>query len=231
MPDETIDYQQSPPSPAPRHSPSSQSPSRSLAKRGPSQISENESKRPRLSDAATDGQRENVDDEKRGAVGDGSGTSHDSLDKSGSSSRNVATDEGHVSATTANAEASNNSNVDDAAATATSPVNPITENSANGITDESRQTAKAEQQRRRSNGQVEERKRSRRLFGALIGTLSQSSTKTTAAQRKRADVEQKQQAKLKMQAEELDQERLKRLEAVMRVRRREQRKFDEQSVC
>lgn len=77
---------------------------------------------------------------------------------------------------------------------------------------------------------MEERKRSRRLFGALIGTLSQSSSKTTVAQRRRADIEQKQQTKLKMQAEELDQKRLKRLEVVMGVRRREQKKFDEQVV-
>ena len=44
---------------------------------------------------------------------------------------------------------------------------------------------------------MEERKRSRRLFGALIGTLSQGSTKTSVAQRRRADIEQKQQTKLK----------------------------------
>ena len=83
---------------------------------------------------------------------------------------------------------------------------------------------------RRRNGQMEERKRSKRLFGALIGTLSQSSSKNSLAQRRRAEIEQKQQVKLKVQAEELDQERLKRLEVVMRVRRKEQRKFDEQSV-
>ena len=77
---------------------------------------------------------------------------------------------------------------------------------------------------------MEERKRSRRLFGALIGTLSQGSTKTSVAQRRRADIEQKQQTKLKMQAEELDQKRLKRLEIVMGVRRREQKKFDERTV-
>lgn len=81
---------------------------------------------------------------------------------------------------------------------------------------------------RRKSGQAEERKRGQRLFGALLGTLSQSST--TAAQKRRIDIEKKQQAKLKLQAEEFDQKQKERLEELMKVRRREQRKFDEQSV-
>lgn len=75
---------------------------------------------------------------------------------------------------------------------------------------------------------MEERKRGQRLFGALLGTLSQSSSST--AQKRRTDIEKKQQAKLKLQAEEQDEKKKQKLEALLVVRRREQRKFDEQSV-
>lgn len=75
---------------------------------------------------------------------------------------------------------------------------------------------------------MEERKRGQRLFGALLGTLSQSSSST--AQKRRTDIEKKQQAKLKLQAEEQDKKKKQKLEALLVVRRREQRKFDKQSV-
>ncbi|KAL8752144.1 MAG: hypothetical protein Q9184_005831 [Pyrenodesmia sp. 2 TL-2023] len=81
---------------------------------------------------------------------------------------------------------------------------------------------------RRRNGQMEERKRGQRLFGALLGTLSQSSSST--AQKRRTDIERKQQAKLRSQAEELDEEKKQRLEVLMVVRRKEQKKFDKQSM-
>lgn len=81
---------------------------------------------------------------------------------------------------------------------------------------------------RRKSGQAEERKRGQRLFGALIGTLSQSSSST--AQKRRVDIEKKQQAKLKLQAEEYDEKKRKRFEELMVIRRREQKKFDKQSV-
>lgn len=82
---------------------------------------------------------------------------------------------------------------------------------------------------RRRNGQLEERKRGQRLFGALIDTLSQSSSST--AQKRRTDIEKKQQAKLKLQAEEYDEKKKQRLDALMAIRRIEQKKFDNQSVC
>lgn len=75
---------------------------------------------------------------------------------------------------------------------------------------------------------MEERKRGQRLFGALLGTLSQSSSST--AQKRRTDIEKKQQAKLKLQAEEQDEKKKQKLEALLVVRRREQRKFDKQSM-
>ncbi|OCK75698.1 hypothetical protein K432DRAFT_361627 [Lepidopterella palustris CBS 459.81] len=73
-----------------------------------------------------------------------------------------------------------------------------------------------------------ERKRGKRLFGAMLGALSQGSS--TTAQKRRADIEKKQQAKLKLQAEELDQKKRQRLDEIMASRRKEQKKFDEESM-
>ena len=81
---------------------------------------------------------------------------------------------------------------------------------------------------RRKSGQLEERKRGQRLFGALLGTLSQSSSST--AQKRRTDIEKKQQTKLKLQTEEENEKKKAKLDALMEVRRREQKKYDRQSV-
>lgn len=81
---------------------------------------------------------------------------------------------------------------------------------------------------RRKSGQLEERKRGQRLFGALLGTLSQSSSST--ANKRRTDIEKKQQAKLKLQAEEHEEQKKQRLKSLMAVRRKEQKKYDKQSV-
>ena len=81
---------------------------------------------------------------------------------------------------------------------------------------------------RRMSGQLEERKRGQRLFGALLGTLSQSSSST--AQKRRVDIEQKQQAKLKLQAEEYNEKKKQKLDALIEIRRQEQKKYDKQSV-
>lgn len=81
---------------------------------------------------------------------------------------------------------------------------------------------------RRKSGQVEERKRGQRLFGALLGTLSQSSSST--AQKRRTDIEKKQQAKLRQQAEEQDEKKKQKREALLEIRRKEQVKYDKQSV-
>lgn len=81
---------------------------------------------------------------------------------------------------------------------------------------------------RKKSGQLEERKRGQRLFGALLGTLSQSSSST--ANKRRTDIEKKQQAKLKLQAEEHEEQKKQRLESLMAVRRKEQKKYDKQSV-
>lgn len=82
---------------------------------------------------------------------------------------------------------------------------------------------------RRKSGHLEERKRGQRLFGALLGTLSQSSSST--AQKRRTDIDRKQQAKLRIQADEVDEKKKQRLDAILDFRRQEQKKYDKQSVC
>ncbi|KAL9636867.1 MAG: hypothetical protein Q9204_002093 [Flavoplaca sp. TL-2023a] len=81
---------------------------------------------------------------------------------------------------------------------------------------------------RRKSGQLEERKRGQRLFGALLGTLSQSSSST--ANKRRTDIEKKQQAKLRLQAEEHEEQKKQRLQSLMAIRRKEQQKYDKQSM-
>ncbi|KAB8277665.1 pinin/SDK/memA/ protein conserved region-domain-containing protein [Aspergillus minisclerotigenes] len=77
-------------------------------------------------------------------------------------------------------------------------------------------------------GREEERKRGQRLFGALLGTLSQSST--SAAQKRRADIERRQQDKLKLQDEEYGELKKKRREERIAIRKKEQRLYEEESM-
>ncbi|KAI9886516.1 MAG: hypothetical protein M1823_001697 [Watsoniomyces obsoletus] len=89
-------------------------------------------------------------------------------------------------------------------------------------------TATGDPPHKRRFGKDEERKRGQRLFGALLGTLSQNSP--TTAQKRRADIERKQQSKLKQQADEYDAKQKEDLEKLLAVRKQEQKKFDEQSM-
>ncbi|KAB8219234.1 pinin/SDK/memA/ protein conserved region-domain-containing protein [Aspergillus novoparasiticus] len=77
-------------------------------------------------------------------------------------------------------------------------------------------------------GREEERKRGQRLFGALLGTLSQSSN--SAAQKRRADIERRQQDKLKLQDEEYGELKKKRWEERVAIRKKEQRLYEEESM-
>ncbi|KAM5446480.1 hypothetical protein MaudCBS49596_006592 [Microsporum audouinii] len=77
-------------------------------------------------------------------------------------------------------------------------------------------------------GKEEERKRGRRLFGALLGTLSQSSS--SPAQRKRSEIDKKQQAKLKLQDKEYNELTKKKYEDIMAARRKDQILYDDQSL-
>jgi hypothetical protein len=81
--------------------------------------------------------------------------------------------------------------------------------------------------RRESNAQ-EERKRGQRLFGGLLNTLSQSTS--NAQQKKRLEIEKRQQEKARLQKAEDESRRAERLQKLKEVRMREQVKFNEQSV-
>ncbi|KAK3077530.1 hypothetical protein LTS18_009995 [Coniosporium uncinatum] len=89
-------------------------------------------------------------------------------------------------------------------------------------------TRQREPPSRRKSSQLEERKRGKRLFGGLLNTLSQSSA--SPAQRRRQDIEKKQHAKLRQQEEEHSQRNQERLDKLLAIRRREQWKFEEQSM-
>jgi hypothetical protein len=81
---------------------------------------------------------------------------------------------------------------------------------------------------RKRNRRDEERKRGQRLFGSLLGTLSQTSN--SAAQRRRADIERKQQDKLKLQDEEYGELKKKRWEERLATRKKEQKSYEKEMV-
>ncbi|KAL5117635.1 hypothetical protein ACEQ8H_004528 [Pleosporales sp. CAS-2024a] len=74
-----------------------------------------------------------------------------------------------------------------------------------------------------------ERGRERRLFGAVLGALSQAPS-TTAAQKRRAEFEKKQLAQRKQESEESAQRRAAREARRKAQRWKEQRRFDEESL-
>jgi hypothetical protein len=77
-------------------------------------------------------------------------------------------------------------------------------------------------------GREDERKRGQRLFGGLLGTLSQSSN--SAAQKRRADIEKRQQAKLKSQDDEYDGLKKRRKERRDAIRMKEKPFYEREAV-
>ncbi|GLI74191.1 hypothetical protein PoHVEF18_002425 [Penicillium ochrochloron] len=77
-------------------------------------------------------------------------------------------------------------------------------------------------------GREEDRKRGQRLFGGLLGTLSQSST--SAAQKRRADIEKRQQDKLKSQADEYDELKKRRRDRRDLIRRKEKPFYEREAM-
>ena len=73
----------------------------------------------------------------------------------------------------------------------------------------------------------DEKQRSKRLFGALLGNLNRPSDRTTT---KRAEIEQRRKAELKKQDDERLEDKQKRSEQLAKHRKREQIKIDEQDV-
>jgi len=76
--------------------------------------------------------------------------------------------------------------------------------------------------------EADEKNRGRRLFGALLGTLSQGSSST--AQARRSDIDRRQQEKLKAQTEEDEGKKVERLGKLREICIKEQKKFDQQTV-
>lgn len=88
---------------------------------------------------------------------------------------------------------------------------------------------------RRAAGKDEERKRGKRLFGALLGTIGKfqqdsSSARARTSAVKRREVEAKLQEKLKQQTDEIDERRKKEDQNINLRRKMEQRIFDERAV-
>jgi hypothetical protein len=81
---------------------------------------------------------------------------------------------------------------------------------------------------RRESYSQEEKKRGRRLFGGLLSTLSQ--TTTNSHQKRRLEIEKKQQEKAVKQKSVDDKRRAEKLARLDKVRRIEQVRFDEQVV-
>jgi hypothetical protein len=83
------------------------------------------------------------------------------------------------------------------------------------------------QERRKSSVQ-EERKRGQRLFGGLLSTLSQSTP--NGQQKRRLEIEKRQQEKVKQQKAADEGRRMEKLANLKAIRKEEQIKFDEQAV-
>jgi hypothetical protein len=74
-----------------------------------------------------------------------------------------------------------------------------------------------------------ERGRERRLFGAVLGALSQAPS-TSAAQKRRSEFEKKQLAQRKQESEESEQRKAERIARRKVQRWKEQKRFEAQSV-
>lgn len=74
-----------------------------------------------------------------------------------------------------------------------------------------------------------ERGRERRLFGAVLGALSQNPT--TAGQKRRSEIEKRQQAQRRQENEEGEQRKAERMARRKVQRWKEQKRFEGQAVC
>lgn len=82
---------------------------------------------------------------------------------------------------------------------------------------------------RRKSGAVNEKDRSRRLFGGLLGSLSQKGDSRTA--KKRQEIESRKKAELQRQDDERVEDKQRRLEELAAKRRRVREKMDGETVC
>lgn len=81
---------------------------------------------------------------------------------------------------------------------------------------------------RRKSSIADEKQRSKRLFGALLGSLNQPGDRTS---KRRQEIESRRKAELQRQDDERVEDKLRRQEKHAERRRREQERVDEQNVC
>lgn len=81
---------------------------------------------------------------------------------------------------------------------------------------------------RRKTAAVNEKDRSRRLFGGLLGSLSQKDNSRTA--KRRQEIETRKKAELQRQDDEHAEDKQRRLERLTEKRRRVRRTVDEETV-
>ena len=102
--------------------------------------------------------------------------------------------------------------------------------SKNGDDPKSEPTAQDSRDERRKSAAVkapDEKQRSKRLFGALLGNLNRPSDRQS---KRRAEIEQRKKAELKKQDDERLEDRQRRLERLATQRKREQLQVDERDV-
>ncbi|KAF7194542.1 Pinin-like 1 [Pseudocercospora fuligena] len=80
---------------------------------------------------------------------------------------------------------------------------------------------------RRKSGVADERQRSKRLFGALLGNLNQPSDRVS---KRRGEIEQRKKAELQKQDDERLEDRQRRIEKLAIQRKREQIRVDEENM-
>ncbi|KAI9706778.1 MAG: hypothetical protein M1820_004749 [Bogoriella megaspora] len=86
---------------------------------------------------------------------------------------------------------------------------------------------------RRRRVQAEDRKRNQRLFGGLLNTLNQSAKSGLSGatrEKQKAEIEKRQAEKLKRKDVEYVEEKKRKLDALMKARKKEQRVVDEQAL-
>ena len=82
---------------------------------------------------------------------------------------------------------------------------------------------------RRKNSKINEKDRSRRLFGGLLGSLSQKDDSRTT--KRRQEIESRRKAELQRQDDEHVEDKQKRLEQLAEKRRRVEKGIEDEMVC
>ncbi len=77
---------------------------------------------------------------------------------------------------------------------------------------------------------VEEKKRNKRLFGSLLGTLSQAGSKPSSTHKKRDEIEARQRERVKKEHEEQEAERKRQKDDLAHRRREQQQRWQEEST-